>query len=75
MARDVAGLVRSLAVRKELLDIWTTESETQSVRVMKRYVHVGYGGGRVRILGLGLVEKTCCLFHLWGVFLSASFFL
>ncbi len=36
VARDIAGLVRSLAVRKELLDIWTAKSENQSVRVMKR---------------------------------------
>ncbi len=48
MARDIAGLARSLAVRKELLEIWTGESKTQSARVMKRCVSVGYG-----VMGLG----------------------
>ncbi len=51
VARDIAGLVRSLAVRKELLDIWTGESESQSTRVTKRCVSVGYG---VWVLEFGL---------------------
>ncbi len=51
VARDIAGLVRSLEVRKELLDIWTGESENQSTRVKKRCVSMGNGFGG---FGLGL---------------------
>ncbi len=51
VARDIAGLVRSLAVRKDLLGIWTSESENQSERVTKRCVSMGNG---FRVFGLGL---------------------